>query len=81
MVEAFETMNGTYPKNNDFDSVCKDGLDSKTKKDATSYLNIITKFEFLIALILLCQLLQPFVGIAQNLQGRYIDIIKVFNDV
>ena len=63
MVEAFEIMNRTYPKNNDFDSVYKDGWDSKTKKDATSYLNAITKFKFLIGLVLLYRLLQPFVGI------------------
>ena len=47
MVEAFEIMNGSYPKNNDFDSVYKDGWDSRTKEDATSYLNAITKFELL----------------------------------
>ena len=51
MIEAFEIRNGTYPKNNDFGSVYKDGWDSKTKEDATSYLNAITKFEFLIGLI------------------------------
>ena len=81
MVEAFEIMNRTYPKNNDFDSVYKDGWDSKTKKDATSYLNAITKFKFLIGLVLLYRLLQPFVGITQNLQGRSIEIIKAFNEV
>ena len=37
-------MNGTHPKNNDFDSVYKDSWDSGTKEDATSYLNAITKF-------------------------------------
>ena len=31
-------MNGTYPKNND-GSIYKNGLDSKTKEDAASYLN------------------------------------------
>ena len=51
MVEAFEIMNGAYPKNNGFDSVYKDGWDSKAKEDATSYLNAITKFEFLIGLV------------------------------
>ena len=51
MVEAFEIMSGTHPKNNDFHSVYKDGWDSKTKEDATSYLNVITKFEFFIGLV------------------------------
>ena len=51
MVEAFEIMNGTYLKNKDFDSVYKDGWDFETKEDATSYLNAITKFEFLIGLV------------------------------
>ena len=51
MVEAFKIMNGTYPKNNDFDSAYKDGWNSKTKEDATSYLNAITEFEFLIGLV------------------------------
>ena len=32
MVEAFEIMNGTHPKNNDCDSVYKDGWNSKTKE-------------------------------------------------
>ena len=32
MVEAFEVMNVTHPENNDFDSVYKDGWDSKTRK-------------------------------------------------
>ena len=81
MVEAFEIMNGTYPKNNDLDSIYKDGWDSKIKKDVTSSLNVITKFEFVIGLVLLYQLFQPFVGITQNLQGRSIDIIKAFNEV
>ena len=81
MVEAFEIMNGTYPKNNDFDSVYKDGWDSKTKEDATGYLNAITKFGFLIGLVSLYRLLHPLAGITQNLQGRSIDIIKAYNEV
>ena len=79
MVEASEIMNGTYPKNNDLDSVYKNGWDSKTKEDATSYLNVITKFEFLTSLVSLYQLLHPLVSITQNLQGRSIDIIKAYN--
>ena len=81
IVEAFEIMNRNYPKNNDFDSVYKDGWDSKTKEDATSYLNAITKFEFLIGLVSLYRLLHLLVGITQNLQGRSIDIIKAYNEV
>ena len=80
MVEAFEIMNGTYLKNNDFNIVYKDGWDSKTNEDATSYLNAITKFEFLIGLVSLYRLLHPLVGITQNLQGRSIDIIKAYNE-
>ena len=81
MVEAFEIMKGTHPKNNDFDSGYKDGWDSKIMEDTTSYLNAITKFEFLIGLVLLYQLLHPFVGITQNLQERSADIIKAYNEV
>ena len=81
MVEVFEIMNGTYPKNNDFGSVYKDGWDSKTKEDTTSYLNTITKFEFLIGLVSLYRLLHVLVGITQNLQGRSIDIVKAYNKV
>ena len=66
-VEAFEIMNGTHPKNNDFDSV--------------QYLNAITKFEFMIGLVSLYQLLHPLVGITQNLQGRSIDVIKAYIEV
>ena len=81
MVETFEIMNGTYPKRNDFDSVYKDGWNSKTKEDAASYLNAITKFEFLIGLVSLYRLLHPLDGITQNLKGRSIDIIKAYNEV
>ena len=70
MVEAFEVMNRTHPENNDFNSVYKDDWDSKTKEEATSYLNSITKFEFLIGLVSLYRLLHPLVGITQSLQGR-----------
>ena len=81
MVEAFEIMKRTYPKNNDFDSVYKDDWDSKTTEDSTSYLNAITKFEFLISLVSLYRLFHPLVGITQNLQGRCISIIKAYNEV
>ena len=81
MVEAFEIINGTYPKNNDFDSVYKDGWGSKNKEDATSYLNAITKFEFLISLVSLYRLLHPLVGNTQNLHGGSIDIIKTYNEI
>ena len=43
MVEAFEIMTGTYPRNNDSDCVYRNYWDSKTKEDTTSYLNAITK--------------------------------------
>ena len=74
-------MNGTHPKNNDFDSVYKDGWGSNTNEDATSYLNAVTKFEFLIDLVSLYRLLHPLVGITQNLQERSIDISKAYNEV
>ena len=75
MFEVFEIMNRTYLKNNDFHSVYKDGWDSKTKDDATSYLNAITKLELLIGL------LHSLVGITQNPQGRSIKIIKAYDEV
>ena len=81
MVEAFKIMSRTYLKNNDFDSVYKDGWDSKTKKDATSYLNAITKCKFLIGLVSRYRLVQPLFSITQNLKGRSIDIIKAYNEI
>ena len=81
IVEAFKIMNRTYLKNNDFDSVYTDGWDSKTKEDETSYLNAITKFEFLIGLVSRYRLLHPLFSITQNLKGRSIDIIKAYNKV
>ena len=81
MVEAFEVMNGTHPENNNFNSVYKDGWDSKIKEEATSYLNSITKLEFLIGPVSLYRLLHPLVSITQNLQRRSNDIIKAYNQV
>ena len=81
MVEAFEIMDGTYPKNKDLESVHKNGWDSKTKEDAASYLNAITEFEFFISLVSLYRLLHPLVGITQNLQGSSFDIIKAYKEV
>ena len=81
IVEALEIMNGTHRGKESFESVYKDGWDSKAKKEATSFLNAVTKFEFLIGLVSLYRLLHPLVGITQKLQGRSIDVVNAYKEV
>ena len=56
-------------------------MDYKTKQEATSLLNAVTSFEFIISLIGLYRLLHPLAGITNCLQGRVVDIIEAYDDV
>ena len=81
MIEAFEIMNGTHPDIATFDDIYTNGWDSKTKKDATSFINSIANFEFIVGIICLYRLLHPLVPITQKLQGRVMDVVSAYNEV
>ena len=51
------------------------------KPEATSLLNTVTSFEFIICLIGLYRLLHQLAGITNCLQGRGVDIIEAYDDV
>ena len=50
------------------------------KPEATSLLNTVTSFEFIICLIGLYRLLHQLADIANCLQGRGVDIIEAYDD-
>ena len=56
-------------------------MDYKTKQEATSLLNAVTSFEFIISLIGLYRLLNTLAGTTDRLQGRGVDIIEAYDDV
>ena len=51
IVEALEIVNGTHAETGSFEKKCTKGWDYKTKRRATSLLNAVTSFKFIISLI------------------------------
>ena len=80
-MEALEIINGTHAEMGSFEKKYTEGWDYKTKWEATSLLNAVTSFEFIISLIGLYRLLHPLAGITNCLQGRVVDIIEAYDDV
>ena len=65
-----------------FEKKYTEGWNYKTKWEATSLLNAVTSFEFIISLIGLYKLLHPLAGVTNCLhQGHDIDIIEAYDDV
>ena len=56
-------------------------MGSKTKKEASSFLNALTTFELLIRIISLYRLLHPLSSVTQKLQGRIADILYAYNNM
>ena len=65
----------------EFEEIYTKGWDAKSKVEATQFLNSLTKFEFVIGMIVLYRLLHPVAGIMQKLQGRTIDVIDAYQNV
>ena len=55
--------------------------DYKTKREATSFLNAVTSFEFIVSFIELRRLFHPLAGIINCLKERGVGIIEVYVDV
>ena len=51
------------------------------KKEASSFLNTLTTFEFLIAIINLYHLHHLLLSVTQKLQGRTADIVYAYNNM
>ena len=80
--EALEIINDTHAEMGSFEKkYTEEGLDYKTKRKATSLLNAVTSFEFIISLIGLYRLLNTLAGTTDRLQGRGVDIIEAYDDV
>ena len=56
-------MNGTHPELEIFNKIYTDGLEAKSKKDVTLFLNILTDFKFIFGIITLYCLMHPIVSI------------------
>ena len=81
IVEALEVMNGTHADINQLDETYSKGWSVKDKQETSSYLHVLSNFNFIIGLISLYRLMHPFTGITKRLQGRSIDVAKAFNEV
>ena len=81
IVEALEIRNDTHTEMGSFEKKYTQGWDYKTKREATSQLNTVTSFEFIISLIGLYRILHPLAGTTNLLQGHVVDIIEAYDDV
>ena len=52
-------MNGTHPELESFNKIYTDGLEAKSKKEVTLFLNILTDFKFIFGIITLYCLMHP----------------------
>jgi len=59
----------------------KENWSAETKRDATSHLNAICDFGFIVGLVSMYKLLHPLHGTTQKLQGRAVDIVKAFHEI
>ena len=74
---AFEVINGTHPELQTPPKECSTGWDAHVKREA----NALTKFEFIVGIIVLYCLLHPVAGLSNKLQGRNIDIIEAYESI
>ena len=81
IVEALEVMNGTHADINQLDETYSKGWSAKDKQETSSYLHVLSNFNFIIGLISLYRLMHPFTGITKRLQGRSIGVVEAFNEV
>ena len=81
IAEALVIINGTHAEIGSFEKKYTRLWDYKTKREATSLLNAVTSFEFIISLIGLYRLLHPVASITNRLEGRGVDIIGAYGDV
>ena len=81
IMEALEVMNGTHSDINQLDETYSKGWSAKYKQEASSYLHVLSNFNFIIGLISLYRLIHPFAEITKRLQGRSIDVVKAFIEV
>ena len=77
--KLWRLKNGTHTEIGSFEKKCTEGWNYKTRREATSLLNAVTIFEFIISLIGLYRLLLG--SITNHLQGRGVDIIEAYDDV
>ena len=78
IAEVFEVITGTHPELQTLPKERTTGWDAHVKREATSFLNALTKFEFIVGIIVLYRLLHPVAVLTSKLQGRNIDIIEAY---
>ena len=78
IAEVFEVITGTHPELQALPKERTTGWDAHVKREATSFLNALTKFEFIVGIIVLYRLLHPVAVLTSKLQGRNIDIIEAY---
>lgn len=73
--ESLEIINRTHLKLEKFPKTRTTDWDSHAKREATNFLNALSKFEFIVGIISLYRLLHPVAGISDKAQDHNIDII------
>ena len=81
IVEAFEVIHGRHTELDEFEEIYTKGWDAKSTVEATQFLKLLTKFEFVTGMIALYRLLHPVAVITQRLQERTIDVIDAYQNV
>lgn len=81
LVTCFEIINGTHGLIDSYESAYTEDWSAESKKDATTHLNAMCNFGFIVGLVSVYRLLYPLQGTCQKLQGRTIDIVKAFDEI
>ena len=81
IVQAVDIINGTHDEMESFEKNYSEGWNYKTKREATSLINVVLSFEFSISLIRLYKLLNPLTGINNHSQRRGVDIIETYDNL
>ena len=77
IVETLEVVNGNHSDIKSF----TEGWDYKIKHEATSLLNGVSSFEFIVPLVGIYRLLHPLEVTTNRLQVQAVDIIKTYDDI
>ena len=81
IVETFEVINGTPTELDKFKELYIKGWYAECKVEATQFLSSLSKFEFVIGMIVLYRLLHTVARLTQKFQGRTIDAIDAYENV
>ena len=81
IVKALYVINGAHAETESFEKKYTEGWDYKTKREATSLINTVPSFEFIISVTGLYKLLHPLAGITNRSPRRGADITETYDNL